>query len=313
MRKQPRINEAIGPVAALPFAPGANVVAIALAPALHPRKFTAPSNLTGALCLCVLLVDGKAKIGGSPSDLGLSGPTLAWVPVTAGLYLRVEPGTQGYLLWVPDSFAKEALGHDPASSQVRRLLDRTMIAREFESDEVLGELQRAFRAVDRETRRHAGGSPLYLRAQLAVLIVQAWRGCGLEDVAARGCGAESTVLLRFRHLVELHFRDHWAIAHYARTLGVSHDRLYDTCVRALKRTPMQLLHERLAREATQRLLRSGLTIEQIASDLGFRTTSYFNRFFHRQTGTSPGRYRRQSLGATAGADGVVVGGFADWP
>ncbi|HYA66408.1 MAG TPA: AraC family transcriptional regulator [Burkholderiaceae bacterium] len=313
MQRRGPMDEEKTAVVALRFAPGANVVAIQLAAALHPRKFAPPVNLVGAMRLCVLLVDGQASIGGAQQQIEISGPSLVWVPVSVGLHLRVEPGAQGHLLWVLDAFANEALGNDAASSQLREMLDRPMTACALQSDEVLAELQRAFEAVDRETRRNAGGSQLYLRAQLAVLMVLAWRLCGLEDVAVRGCGAESNVLLRFRHLVELHFRDHWAIAHYARSLGISHDRLYDTCTRTLKRTPLQLLHERLAREAGQRLSRSAFSIEQIASDLGFRTTSYFNRFFRRQTGTSPGQYRRQSLGAGAQADGASLGGFADWP
>ena len=119
--------------------------------------------------------------------------------------------------------------------------------------------------------------------------------------------------MRFRHLVELHFREHWRIARYAEALGLSHDRLHDICVRTLKRPPLELVHDRLAHEACLQLVRSGLSIEQVAADLGFRTTANFSRFFRARTGNSPARYRASIARDRSEHEDQVMGSFADWP
>jgi AraC family transcriptional activator of pobA len=292
---------------------GANLVAQSLPVALHPRSFSQPSNLRGATRCCVFLANGAAQYRSSEIELGLSAPALAWLPADGNAQLRIPAGAQGHLVWVTDALARAALGEQAESAQLRQALERPLLAGEPLAPEVLADVEHAFAAIEREVQRGGGGSRVFLAAQLAVLLVHCWRCSGLEDVAAKGYGADSTLLFRFRQLVEMHLRDHWRIARYAEALGISHDRLHDVCVRTLRRTPMQLLHERLAHEASQRLLRSGFTIGQIAGDLGFRSTAYFTQFFTRATGTPPGRYRRATVESRASHGAQASATFADWP
>lgn len=292
---------------------GTNLVGLRLSAALHPRRFSLPGNLRGAARACVMLTDGAAHIAGRDLDMALAAPAIAWVPAEGDAYLRIPAGAQGHLLWVADTFARAALGDHAESAQMRQVLEGPVVAAELDSPAVLADIEHAFGAIERETRRGGGGSRVYLAAQLAVLLVHCWRASGLEDVADKGYGTDSTLLFRFRQLVEMHFRDHWRISRYAETLGVSHDRLHDACVRSLRRTPLQLVHERLTHEAGQRLMRSGFTIGQIASDLGFRSAAYFTQFFNRATGTPPGRYRRAAIDSRASDAAAGAGTFADWP
>lgn len=290
----------------------AHIVVQKLAAALQGRRFSLTTEHASLRRACILVTSGAGEIGGREPVL-LAGPALAWVPVESGQFIRVPAGTQGYVVWLSETLTKSALGDSAESAQLRHLIDRLVVAVEIDKAEAVAELERAFDAIDRETRFGGRGSWVYLAAQVALILVQCWRVSGLEDISSRGGSGVSIILMRFRSLVELHFREQWTIARYAMALRISHDRLHDICVRTLQRTPLQLVHERLAHEARQRLLRSGFTIEQIAADLGFRTTTYFSRFVRRQTGTSPGLFRRGADGTLDARGSGSATSFADWP
>jgi len=290
-----------------------HIVAQKMAVALQARRFSLKKDHGSLSRACILLTGGSGEIGGVGETITLRSPALAWLPVEPGHYLRVHAGTQGYVLWLSDTQAKNSLGDHAESAQLRYLIDRPVIAVEIGNAESVVEVEHAFAAIDRETRKSERGSWVYLSAQITIILVHCWRISGLEEVAMRGHSTDSTILLCFRNLVELHFREHWSIARYATELQISHDRLHDVSVRTLSRTPLQLVHERLTYEAGRRLVRSGFTIEQIAADLGFRTTTYFSRFFNRQSGFSPGRYRREVGRTSLRSDSPQADSFADWP
>ena len=292
---------------------GANVVAQKLAAALQVRQFSLKIDRAGITRSFILLTGGSGEIRGGKEAILLSAPALAWLPVEAGHHLRVSAGAQGHIVWLSDQLANNALGDHAESAQLRYLIDRPVVANQFDKPDVIVELEHCLAAIERETRESEGGSWVYLSAQIAVILVHCWRLSGLEEVSRHGHSTNSTTLLKFRNLVEIHFRDHWTIAQYAKALGIPHDRLHDVCRRTLGRTPLQLVHERLAHEATRRLVRSGFTIEQVAADLGFKTTTYFSRFFSRETGVSPGRYRNETTSSRPSLSHLRSDSYADWP
>jgi len=61
---------------------------------------------------------------------------------------------------------------------------------------------------------------------------------------------------------------------------------------ATGRTAAQLVREARTREAKRFLLRTDLTVRQVASWVGFADPAYFCRFFRRETGSSPGDFRQ---------------------
>ena len=95
---------------------------------------------------------------------------------------------------------------------------------------------------------------------------------------------------------------------------MSPDRLHAICTRVLARSPRVLIQQRILHEAVTRLERSAISIKQLAFVLGFKDTAYFNRFFRRQLGMPPGRYRRD-IGRRDAAQRPrpLSFTFADWP
>jgi AraC-like DNA-binding protein len=66
-------------------------------------------------------------------------------------------------------------------------------------------------------------------------------------------------------------------------------------LRTRARTRGALINDRLLTEAKRNLLYSGMTVNEIGASLGYVDPAYFNRFFSRNVGLSPGRFRDSLL------------------
>jgi len=123
-----------------------------------------------------------------------------------------------------------------------------------------------------------------------------WRlsraGALVQQVKGRRAHRHQALFMRLLLLVEQNFRDHWPLDRYASRLGLSTPRL-NRLVRAERGiSALELVHERLTREAGRRLVYVAVPVTRLALDLGFEDPAYFSRFFKRRTGLSPQDYRR---------------------
>jgi AraC-like DNA-binding protein len=84
----------------------------------------------------------------------------------------------------------------------------------------------------------------------------------------------------------------WSVGALADRIGVTPGYLTDAVKAATGRTAAQLMREARTREAKRFLLGSNLSVRQVASRVGFADPAYFCRFFRRETGLSPGDFRR---------------------
>jgi AraC family transcriptional activator of pobA len=109
------------------------------------------------------------------------------------------------------------------------------------------------------------------------------------------CNSKSDLIVvtGFRGLIEKHFREHLAVETYASMLGVSAARLTRTCRLMTKSSPLELLQERMFREARRDLMASDRSVADIAYGLGFEEPAYFSRRFKNMVGITPGDYRRR--------------------
>ncbi|MEZ4587862.1 MAG: helix-turn-helix transcriptional regulator [Gemmatimonadales bacterium] len=101
---------------------------------------------------------------------------------------------------------------------------------------------------------------------------------------------------RFRRLVEERVHREHRVGAYARALGVSAGHLNEVSLRHLGRSAGRYVRGRILIEAKRLLLGTEHSAERIARDLGFRDPSYFGRFFRRETGLTPARFRRRTAG-----------------
>jgi AraC-like DNA-binding protein len=97
--------------------------------------------------------------------------------------------------------------------------------------------------------------------------------------------------VRFRQLVEQHFRQVHTVKEYAQMLNVSTRSLTEYVKQSVHRTPLELINERICLEAKRQIQYSTLRINQISDNLGFSDSSYFVKFFKRHTHCKPTDFR----------------------
>lgn len=288
------------------------VLATAFESSLQARHWSlAPAAGAAALSRAIHLASGQGTLRHADGEMRLRAGDIAWLPAGCAHTLRVEAGSSGVWVGVADTLLASALGERADAAVLRAVATRSLLASDTEPQQ-RHELVRSLHAMDAESRLEAGSSRPYLAAHLTLVLVLLWR------LTSRDRGADAELpgpqrLLHFRHLVEAQFRSHWTVARYAGELALSPDRLHDLCVRALGRPPIELLHQRVLREACSLLAGTDLAIEQVAQDLGFGSSSHFSRFFRRWTGSAPGQWRRQVRAQAAAGRPSAAANYADWP
>lgn len=92
---------------------------------------------------------------------------------------------------------------------------------------------------------------------------------------------------QFERLVEQSFKEIKRVKEYADQLYVSEKHLNRIIKNCLNKTTSQLINERVILEAKRMLMNTENSVGYIAEELGFSDSSYFIRFFKKQTGFTP--------------------------
>ncbi len=260
-------------------------------------------GLSASQGILLLLEAGRGRIETDQDGLRFDAPRAVWLsPVRQG-QLRLSAGSRGEILHLNDSAIARALPATALGDELAQLLRRDL------SEPLRGHSERMTGWMQDLREEISGSEPaaeLAAEHLLSLLLLQIWRIA--REKRPRSAAATGGLVQNFVRLVGLHLRDHWKVADYAEALGVSRDRLGSALRRALGRSPQAYLHEALLREALQLLENSGLSVAQIGFRLGFSDPAYFNRFFTRAQGMSPGRYRRKMANRTERPTS-----FSAWP
>src|SRR6218665_241255 len=100
----------------------------------------------------------------------------------------------------------------------------------------------------------------------------------------------------FSRLVEIHFREKHSVADYADLLAVAPKTLSNKFHKLNLTQPNEIIKDRILLEAKRLLTYSGMSVKQIAYDLGYEDPAYFNRLFVLKTGDTPNAFRKKFNG-----------------
>ena len=95
----------------------------------------------------------------------------------------------------------------------------------------------------------------------------------------------------FSRELEGKFVRRMSVLDYARIIGCSESTLSRACLASVGRTAKQEIDKRVALEAKRLLVHSTATAVEIVHRLGFTEPSNFVKFFRRNVGTTPSRFR----------------------
>lgn len=272
---------------------------------IPPALRVSETGLEEGAAHLVVLAAGSAEILQGETRLALGPSTLVWLPPGPAGRLRLDAGSRAARLKATEIGLAHAMPTGAAAIALREGLRETLVQAVSESErrEAFAHIE----AIAAENFAPAPGSDTVTAALLSVLLIRLWRGA-LAEVAAAGPVPRS-LIERFVLLVGQHKREQWTVEAYARRLGVSRERLGSAIRRATGLSPQAYIHREILTDARGLLLNSSLQVTEVAFRLGFQDPGYFNRFFTRHEGLSPGRFRRSAAGSRT----APPQSYAAWP
>ena len=123
----------------------------------------------------------------------------------------------------------------------------------------------------------------------------------LDEVIARHLANHLRFSKVFRYIEE-HLGADLRLADLAEVHGTSSGAFSAAFIRSTGTSPKEYLQRRLNQEAIRWVMNSNLKMKEIAARLRFSDEYYFSRFFQKQNGSPPLRYRSQAESAHLGAE-----------
>ena len=239
------------------------------------------------------LQEGHASVVMDGTSDEVAGPAAIVVPPGVVHGFHFAPGTDGLVLTLSARLLME--GEFQAIGEAfRSLFAQPGVLRCTSADQTAVRLNALFRELAAEfALPGAAEAPVLVWLARSVLWRLAQASEQQQPTTARG-HRHQALFTRFLVLVEQHFLEHWPLERYASRLGLSTPRL-NRLVRAESNcSALELVHDRLTREACRRLIYMAVPAASLAAELGFEDPAYFSRFIKRRTGQSPSEFRKKN-------------------
>lgn len=266
----------------LPFAVGGFDTIGPLSRASFPHRHTFYE-------IVYLLRGGGAHVLDSAAE-ELRPPQLA--VITPGQVHRWHDATRlrGWVLLFNEDFL---LDHPEDREVLRRMARRPLLPLAGEQAHALLGL---VHELNSEFRQRTSGYGSVLRSLLHVLIVRAGRSSADSTAPATGAAPRDDragALARgLQHLLADPEALTEPLGSLAARLQVTAGYLTEAVRQATGRTPGRLMRDARVLEAKRLLIGTELTVRQVAARVGYPDPAYFGRFFRRETGLTPGGFRR---------------------
>lgn len=148
-----------------------------------------------------------------------------------------------------------------------------------------------FEAFVQEYRGTSAHRNLLLENLLSAIVILLARHVEESDLRETVDSKDNLHFIKFTTLIEQWYDQHHPLSRYANEIGITIAHLNRLCRHLAKRSPLELIHERLLLEAKRNLIYTSMTISELSYAIGFSDPAYFTRFFTRATGESPRKFR----------------------
>jgi AraC family transcriptional regulator, transcriptional activator of pobA len=199
----------------------------------------------------------------------------------------------GYLItFNPDFFLKQAFSYRLLNNKgvLRSSLQPFTVVTEDQAAEFL----HIFEKIIEECNGNFGEKKQMVAVKLLELLILCERFFSKRPACGWALGY-SELLRIFGELVEDNFARHRAVQFYAAALHTHPNHLNHIVKKATGLTAKQTITKRVIMEAKYLLVSTGLTVKEVAYELGFADPNYFISFFKKEQKTTPAHYRSQSI------------------
>jgi AraC family transcriptional activator of pobA len=156
--------------------------------------------------------------------------------------------------------------------------------------------QRMFELFEEEYQSNEDIKGEMLRMLLVRLIIQLTRLAKKQYLGTDQVVEEKFNLIRqFNLLVEIHFRKERQLSFYADLLNKSPKTISNYFSLYSKKTPLQIIQERIITEAKRLFYYTDKSVKEIADEIGFEDAAHFSKFFKKCTSQSPSELKKVAL------------------
>ncbi len=132
-----------------------------------------------------------------------------------------------------------------------------------------------------------------LRILLVKLIIQVTRLAKKQFIGQEIEEEKFNLLRQYNFLVDSHYKQEKQVQFYAQQLHRSPKTIANIFSLYSKKTPLQIIHERVTKEAKRLLHYTDKSVKEVAYDLGFEDAANFSKFFKHQTAQNPSELKKQ--------------------
>lgn len=234
-----------------------------------------------------LLTAGSGEIVGANDLRHFEAPCVLFIPAGAVHGFRFSREIDGLVLTaLGDRLASLAA----ADRRIAAFATTSQVVSLRPKDDNAGLLIESVRRLHAELHGRAAGRLLLLEPLMTAAIVALVRA-GTLSTAQGDASATEDRIERLTTLIAAHCREHRPVTFYAQSVGVSAAHLNRLARTATGLSVQELAARQLMEAARRDLIFTPTPVQAIAYSLGFADPAYFNRFFRRHAGQTPGTFR----------------------
>lgn len=237
------------------------------------------------------VTEGRGEILISGRYRAFDAPCVLFIPAGAVHGFRFARETDGLVM---TALADRIEALAAADRRVADFVGATRIVELTEGDAAARSVLDSVARIHGELSGHGVGRTMLLEALTTMAIVHLVRMAGMTDPRAEASQERGRRRVEeLQTLIGAHFREHRSVSFYADTLGLSAAHLNRLARCETEASVQGLIARRLLEAARRDLIFTPTPVQAIAFSLGFSDPAYFNRFFKKHAGMTPGRYRER--------------------
>jgi AraC family transcriptional activator of pobA len=220
-----------------------------------------------------------------------SGQNLIIMPENNLHGFKFSDDIKGYTLSVSSAIIDKITSND---KELRYEINRVRLLNMNNNFEEFNDAMDSIRRMNKEFNLQAEKEALFLETLLLLLLIKIFRMTIESEKEYVASTRELAYYKEFMKMIKKVVPTNKSIDDFTKDLGISKTHLNRVCQTIAGESTKQVISKYLINESMVLMTHTDMTISEIAYQLEFKDVSYFCRFYKKQTGVSPAKFREKN-------------------